>query len=1399
MMTRHIQAGGLILLLMTVMPLLHAATYTSSNTTFNWIDPAAHTNVVWTAAGGGPPNECTGTSAAIDDDITQPLNLGFSFNFGGTAYTTVRVMSNGRLQFTGTYCGHGSQTTGVPRTYPFPMPDSRFANTLRVYGADLDPTAGGTVRYASLGSAPNRYFVVTWSNVPEWSSGGSSFNLQVILHEDGSFVYQYATIANPSQGHAQIGWEVASDDYEMRVYSSATALQNTAIAFSAANPAPLSYYAMDETTWTGAANEVRDSSGNGNHGFAVGSARPINPGYICNGGSIPGNNDAIDTNVNVVNTLGSRGTISFWLNNTSNWNQGTVLVADASANLGNNTADKYFFLVKRSDGQLRFVLEDSNDTDVVAETGSNNYAANSWHYVTLTWDLTEQTDHLQIYLDGVRRATSRGDITAPLALQDTLGALNSLYLGASRVNGIGGSEYTNSNIHGVFDETRLYNRVLSPSQILTDMNASHACLYGQWNMDQAAWNGTANEVLDSSGNNYHGTGINGVSTSNLNPAIAGSPGTCAYGAFDGSNDYVALANFPNLTGSFTITGWIRPNRINGDQRIFADDQSNSGGFAFSLGDGGNGRLRFFSRGVNPIIMDSGAVVTTGSWYHVAAVHDATAKTRQIFVNGAAATTAQTYTGTWSADNGTASIGGETNAAGSEAVAQWRFNGGIDEVRVFTRAMSGAEITSVMNETRACAIALDHIQIEHDGTGLTCEPESITVRACSNASCTLEYTGDISVTLTPAGWVGGDVIIISGGHTTVQLRHTAAGNVTVGTSTPSPSPSNATVCLNTATSGNDCNLPFYDTGFIYTIPTQTSCTTSATITVNAVRLDNTTQQCVPSFQNRSANVNFWSSYTSPATGTRTLTLNNGSSNYTLATASPGTSVPLTFNGSGQANVTLTYNDAGQLTLNSRFTGSGSEAGLIMNGATTYVTKPYKFYVYSDDANSDCAGAVPTCSAFKRAGESFNLKVRAACADNSVTPNFQLSGITLTHANIAPTINQGTLGVSTLTTVAADLGEHVTASEAVSEVGVFTFTAATPAGGYFGNTIGDATLNTSTYIGRFIPDHFCLSNNTLTNRTDVTTASGCTDGFNYLDEEFDLHFRLTAQRLGATCGDGSVTQNYSAAWSKFATPFNETTTLPNEAGKFNLAAVNDPGGAPTDLSSRIDINVPVSTPASGQFTNGIIDVLERLNINRAGTGPSYTAEMPFTSVALGIHPLDSDSVTVDSTNLLIGSDNYRQLGTTALYFGRLFAANAYGPETLPLSMWAQTQYCTAVAAGQCSAWSTKADDSCSLYSIIPPAATAIGNLSSGDGQGYYHRAAPAVSSGSYDFTAVTGRVHVPDTFNHSAGWQLFYTGGGNGGDYSIPFVSHPYLRTQPGTASFGQFRGDDRIIYWRELFQ
>lgn len=221
-----------------------AQTYSNTPTAFSWIDPSSHTPVTWSN-----PTVCAGFGDTIGDDaITNQLDVGFTFQFGTLNYTQLYIMTNGRLQFGNTTCGAGTQDIGPPRTYTEPYADPGLGNTMKIYGADIDaspngsgggpgattcPAATCSVRYTAtpLGTAPNRQFVVTWTNTPDWGSTGSFFNLQVILNEDGTFVYQFGASNNLDGGHADIGWELSTTDFATIAYTDIGSLANTAILF----------------------------------------------------------------------------------------------------------------------------------------------------------------------------------------------------------------------------------------------------------------------------------------------------------------------------------------------------------------------------------------------------------------------------------------------------------------------------------------------------------------------------------------------------------------------------------------------------------------------------------------------------------------------------------------------------------------------------------------------------------------------------------------------------------------------------------------------------------------------------------------------------------------------------------------------------------------------------------------------------------------------------------------------------------------------------------------------------------------------------------------------------------------------------------------------------------------
>jgi MSHA biogenesis protein MshQ len=231
-------AAALFLVAVLIPTVAHAVTYAFTPIPFAWIDPSSHTVV---SAASAPIAFRTlagcGTTAPITDDtISDPIPLGFNFQFAGVVVDSVRIVSNGRLQFLNQNPGNGAvfddTSCGFGTPDQFPFPNASVPYTMKVYGADIDPTnieeapayatrcsltgAGvgpfGTlpcfVSFATTGSLPNQQFVVTWNNVPEWTSGTSpqgNFQLQVIVRQDGTFIYQYGQ--NSSVSAAQVGWQ----------------------------------------------------------------------------------------------------------------------------------------------------------------------------------------------------------------------------------------------------------------------------------------------------------------------------------------------------------------------------------------------------------------------------------------------------------------------------------------------------------------------------------------------------------------------------------------------------------------------------------------------------------------------------------------------------------------------------------------------------------------------------------------------------------------------------------------------------------------------------------------------------------------------------------------------------------------------------------------------------------------------------------------------------------------------------------------------------------------------------------------------------------------------------------------------------------------------------------------
>ena len=662
----------------------------------------------------------------------------------------------------------------------------------------------------------------------------------------------------------------------------------------------------------------------------------------------------------------------------------------------------------------------------------------------------------------------------------------------------------------------------------------------------------------------------------------------------------------------------------------------------------------------------------------------------------------------------------------------------------------------------------HFEIDHDGTALTCNPEQVTIRACNNASCTPpHYASPTDITLSPSGWIGGDTQTIPAGTLTPSLAIRTAGaqllNITSSTVAPSSGLA-ATICKNTSTGVTGvigtaaCSLTYSDTGFISTIPTQTSCATSAAITLQAVRLDATTQTCVPAFQNVNRSLKVWTSYSNPAPasiiGTPEVSITNGNGTYILPTSEPvSANVAMSFAGAADETFTLNYPDAGQLILNTKYEGSAtnSDTGLTMLGSNTFIVKPAKLYVYSDDVNSTCASNDASCSAFTSASTPFNLKVRAACADNSKTPNFILNNIAVSHTNTTPAVAQGVLGVTSFNMVAGDQGEHVIANQTVSEVGVFTFTGTAP--NYLGVT---GPAGTSTYIGRFYPHHF-----------DTSVGEGCTIFNNYTYS--GQPFSVAATAMNNLSPTPTATQNYTATFA-----FN--TTLSNAA-----------------IIPIINFNTTNIIPAI-DFTNGMASKL-----NVAYTFPAKDT-IP-------------ETITLRANDADTGTSIGVTEGATQIRSGRMRLENVFGPELTPLDMPLRVEYYSdntliydpgdPATTQADDGFILNPDDSCTTYDATAGALpNYTGNLSAGEttvtGAG---STVAGVASINFSAPGAGNEGTVNLLANNVSSWLTYSWNldcDNADSDNDITTGIDAGLCGPVATTSFGLYRGDDRVIYWREVF-
>lgn len=249
--------------------------------------------------------------------------------------------------------------------------------------------------------------------------------------------------------------------------------------------------------------------------------------------------------------------------------------------------------------------------------------------------------------------------------------------------------------------------LMAVALLVLEAQAQQSCfpppagLVSWWDGD-AVSGATVSDIFSSN----EGILVNGATT------VVGKVGR-AFG-FDGVDDEVTVADHASLNPqSFTIDAWVFPTELDGQVDIIVnkEDRAGTGIIQFEIGIRGTqagsqtpgiptGNLAFYigtpTRGCSEFSgwCDGQAAVPLNTWTHVALKYDAAIGTATAYVNGQATRTVAGFSGPVPKSVGPFRIGNRSPL--QPPYQNEKFNGVIDEVEFFDRALSAADIQAIFN-------------------------------------------------------------------------------------------------------------------------------------------------------------------------------------------------------------------------------------------------------------------------------------------------------------------------------------------------------------------------------------------------------------------------------------------------------------------------------------------------------------------------------------------------------------------------------------------------------------------------------------------------------------------------------------------------------------------------------
>ncbi|KGK09303.1 DUF6701 domain-containing protein [Vibrio navarrensis] len=1268
----------------------------------------------------------------------------------------------------------------------------------------------------------------------------TSTNNQVTLN-NGSYVLGDVTAGQPNWGIVNInGGSVVEGN----------CLYNTVPANACGAsvlPSAVALYHLEEQVWDGSASEVLDVSGNGLHGRTVNGAvtaiatpalPTLNNLGTCGYGVFnKSSNQYLEVPHSQLFNLEETLTVSAWIH-PNDYPTGNDLMSIVS-----------------KDGNYEFHLDSSGRVFWYWEiqgagyhvlTSTKPIPKDKWSHITIRYDLNRSIQQQAIFING--QLDSSDNISSRLRTNN-----RPLQIGQDQ-------NFAGRAFDGFIDEVQIFSQALSNAQILQLYRQRHPCGSGptlqcfnddfqsqpldqQWRVFSSSGSFTPSTVIVNGNNSrlrlteaaqnqatastfqrifpaannrvevefdyfaYGGNGADGVaivfSDASVTPQVGAFGGPLGYGykvneqkpGFAGGWLGIGLDEY----GNYSIEGGGNGPGRRKQSVALRGSGSGYSGYNYLAGTCNNGTINTNGDCLSPDIDDN-----DGNLLHRYRIVIDSTQAGTSFVT----VSRRVGSGSWVDLIESINI---LNLSGQSAVPQ--------ELLLSITGSTGSSTNNhEIDNFEVCALnsrpvgeQINHFRISLPAQGLTCAASNVSVTACADENCNNLFTDPVIAYLTPnslpsatGGWVNGSTISFSNGVGNTQLRRNSAGNITVDVSgsVPTSVSFNNTLCSLNGNAGpflaSNCTVNFVDSGFILDVP-DAYANKPVPASLSAVRKDNVTEKCTPTFASVTKSVKFWSDYVSPSVGQINNAAQARINTTNIATSEESSkAIVLNFDAQGTANFTLNYPEAGQLELNAKLQATDDDQDLVMHGSAQFVRVPRALVVTAK--NGANLGACTTqdinCDVFAKAGESFDLDIRGVAwqsdadsnfADNPVTQNYQHAAIVLDHSLIAPVSDsEGVLGRASHNHLSTNGGVS-TAAQSISEVGVFSFSASAPKT-YLGLNLTDSGLEiadgSTGSIGRFIPYYLHLEGN-------IPSFSQACSTFTYLGQamKFDRLPEISVagrfyDELGAN-GEGE-TENYKiGSWWRYSNPWLYRNFSAQSSG-FNITDTETPG---------------LLSPQEGFAWPGSV-VIDASNFIARLENAQIRYDKPYAPVepiAEGVilqlsiddtKDLDGVCYQTSSESGCIGYDFPSSESQNQLW-GRLLIHDTYGPETNPLSQTVEAQYFSG------GIFRTNSDDSCSDLGSV--------NHFTFD---------------STDFTVLKSGTATPPEVKATLAPSLLSSGVANI-DLSAPGAGNtgtivsrydlstllPWLRVDEdgnnsfedsvsGRVQFGLYRGSDRVIWWRE---